>query len=381
MGYHYPMAEPCKFCDLAYDGVIDFHDFALLAERWLNEGCSEANIWCQGADITSDTYVDMKDIAFLADCWLAEDTSAPVPDPSRWQAEPNLISGTSISMIAETAFDYWGWDVEYYFECAFGDCHDSGWQENRAYTDTGLAYGVEYGYRVKARDGVGNETEWSPIRYAGGADTTPPAPAPYIESIGPNSPTSISMIATIPYDDSGVEYYFESTSVGGHDSGWQDDPNYTDIDLDPNTTYSYRVKARDRSPAQNETAWSVAASATTLVPVDNIAPTPNPMEWDPTVDPNGFDGTPREVYGGGGTFDYWVEMRAAVATDASGGVEYFFECIDAPGVWPAGFSSGWQAATDYTVQVGRPNQGLRFRVWARDLFGNKTAWSPPERAD
>ncbi|GAG12958.1 unnamed protein product, partial [marine sediment metagenome] len=269
----------------AYDGVINFHDFALLAERWLNEGCSETNIWCQGADITSDTYVDMRDIAFLADCWLVEDTSAPVPDPSRWQAEPNLISVTSISMIAETATDAWGWDVEYYFECVFGDGHDSGWQENRAYTDTDLAYGVEYGYRVKARDKIGNETEWSPIRYAGGADTTPPAPAPYIESIGSVLPNSISMIATTAYDDSDVEYYIENTSGDGHDSGWQDDPNYTDVGLDPNTSYSYRVKARDKSPAQNETDWSETVTIFTPLPLDLIAPDPNPMEWDLTVDP------------------------------------------------------------------------------------------------
>jgi len=118
-----------------------------------------------------------------------------------------------------------------------------------------------------------------------------------------------------------------------------------------------------------------------LVPLDNIAPTPDPMEWDTVVDANGFDGIPREVYGGGGSFDYWVEMRAVVATDASGVVEYFFECIDAPEVWPAGFSSGWQVSTFYTVQVGRRGQGLRFRVWARDLFGNKTGWSIVERAD
>jgi len=100
------------------------------------------------------------------------------------------------------------------------------------------------------------------------------------------------------------------------------------------------------------------------------------MEWDTTTDPNGFEGTPREVYGGNGTFDYWVEMTAAVATDASGVVEYFFECLDVQG-----FNSGWQTETFYTVQVGRRGQGLRFRVQARDLYHNKTDWSSIERAD
>jgi len=392
MGYHYPMAEPCRFCDLAYNGVINFRDFAVLADRWLNKDCSETNIWCQGADITLDTRVDFKDIAFLADCWLAEDNSAPTPDPSQWETEPYL-SGTSVTMIAETASDSWGWNVEYYFECVFGDCHDSGWRESRTYTDTGLASGAEYGYRVRARDGVkwipddgtgepGNKTEWSLIRYVSGVDTTPPAPAP-IWALEPYalSANSVSMVATTAYDDNGVEYYFENTSGNGHDSGWQDDPNYTDSGLDPNTEYSYRVKARDKSPAQNETGWSETVYVITSVPPDITAPAPDPMEWDPTQDPNGFDGTPREVNLGGGIWDNWAEMRAVEATDASGVVEYMFECTT-----DARFSSGWltfpagQVPT-YRVLLGRGGQGHRFHVKARDLYNNETAWSTEERAN
>ncbi|NIN33959.1 MAG: hypothetical protein GTO60_02115, partial [Gammaproteobacteria bacterium] len=116
MGYHHPRAEPCILCDLVYDGIVNFRDFAIVADRWLEEDCSQVNAWCQGADLTSDTYVDMRDVAFMADCWLVEDTGAPVPDPSRWETEPYFSSGTSISMTAETTTDAWGWDVEYYFE-------------------------------------------------------------------------------------------------------------------------------------------------------------------------------------------------------------------------------------------------------------------------
>jgi len=324
----------------------------------------------------------MRDIAFLADCWLVEDTSAPAPNPSRWETEPNLSSGTSISMTAEIAIDAWGWDVEYYFENISDVGHDSGWQKSPTYTDRGLVSGTEYGYRVKTRDGVGNETKWSPIRYAG-IDSTPPAPAPYIESIGPNSPTSISMTATVPFDDSGVEYFFENTSVDGHDSGWQDDPNYTDVGLDPNTEYSYRVKARDKSPAQNETGWSATVTVATPVPPDMIAPVPDPMEWDPTVDPNGFDGTPREILiDPNSQWGFGATMTAVVAVDAGGGpVEYFFECTS-----DRRYNSDWltfpagQAPT-YTVQLGRIGLGYRFRVKARDQFGNETAWSPEDVAD
>jgi hypothetical protein len=88
------------------------------------------------------------------------------------------------------------------------------------------------------------------------------------------------------------------------------------------------------------------------------------MQFDP-------NGAPQEIYGGGGTWDYYATMTAVVAADASGFVQYYFECVDAPGL-----SSGWQAANTYTVLVGRSGQGLRFRVMARDLYGNVTAWSP-----
>ena len=377
IGYHHPGAEPCRLCDLVLDGVINFRDFAVLADRWLEDSCSQGNNWCNGADLTSDMNVNMSDIAFLADCWLVEDTVAPIPNPSRWETEPYLSSGGSITMTAETATDAWGWDVEYYFESISIDGgHDSGWQRSPTYTDGGLTPGVEYGYRVKTQDALGWETKWSEVRYAG-LDSIPPAPAPHIEDIFAVSETSVSMTSSVAIDDSEVEYYFESTSAGGHDSGWQDDPNYSDADLDPNTEYSYRVKARDKSAYQNETGWSETVIVRTLVSVDLIAPAPDPMTWDPTQDPNGFDGTPREINNGGGIWDNWAVMTATVAVDAGGGpVEYFFECTT-----NSGFSSGWQAGPFYTVLLGRTNQGHRFRVKARDQFRNETAWSTEERAD
>jgi hypothetical protein len=64
-------------------------------------------------------------------------------------------------------------------------------------------------------------------------------------------------------------------------------------------------------------------------------------------------------------------MTAAQATDASGAVQYFFECTT-----NSGFSSGWQSSPVYEVQIGRSGQLLEFRVKARDIYGNETAPSP-----
>ena len=75
--------------------------------------------------------------------------------------------------------------------------------------------------------------------------------------------TEITMTATTASDLSGVEYYFDCNTPGGHDSGWQDSETYLDTGLTPGTQYTYTVTARDKSAAQNSTAASTAESATT----------------------------------------------------------------------------------------------------------------------
>lgn len=99
-------------------------------------------------------------------------------------------------------------------------------------------------------------------------------------------------------------------------------------------------------------------------PIDEDPPTPDPILW-------ADGGTPKEIYGGGGPFDYYATMAVNIATDPSGGVQYYFECTD-----EGGFSSDWQGSPSYTVLVGGSGQGLRFRAKARDSLGNESLhWS------
>lgn len=95
----------------------------------------------------------------------------------------------------------------------------------------------------------------------------PPVPTTLTWFAPPNgvSSSEIKMTASTAYDYSGVEYYFECLTPGGHDSGWQIGSTYTDTGLTNNTTYTYRVKARDMSIYQNETAYSSEESGTTLL--------------------------------------------------------------------------------------------------------------------
>jgi len=204
------------------------------------------------------------------------DTASPKPTPMLWAEFPEAIGADSITMVAQPSYDYASryevGMVEYYFDETSGNPGggDSTWQTSRYYTDTGLQQNTTYTYRVKIRDKSAgqNESTWSSALSAttsGAPDTTPPTPNPMTWATLPyaTGSTSIAMVATTASDASGVEYYFDCTTTGGHDSIWQAGTGYTDAGLLPSTTYTYRVQARDKSPNQNATGWSMAQSATT----------------------------------------------------------------------------------------------------------------------
>lgn len=196
---------------------------------------------------------------------LTPDVTPPSPNPMSFASVPSAFSATTINMVATSATDLSG-PVEYFFDCLTPGGNDSDWQLEEFYQDTGLTAGVQYTYQVKARDASGNETAFSPSSSAIPADDlTAPNPNPMSFAVAPTAlgAGSITMTASTASDLNGVEYQFQNTSGGGHDSGWQDSPTYVDSGLAPATTYTYRVRARDRSPNQNTTAFSGSASATT----------------------------------------------------------------------------------------------------------------------
>ena len=78
-----------------------------------------------------------------------------------------------------------------------------------------------------------------------------------------SSYTSIVMTATTASDASGVEYYFACTTDSTHDSDWQDSATYEAVCLDPNSSYTFKVKASDKSGNHNENSYSTTKSATT----------------------------------------------------------------------------------------------------------------------
>ena len=223
-------------------------------------------------NFNAETYLLVGDALGRAMIGLDDDVSPPVPDPMGFATPPTALNATTVRMVAVTAADASG-PVEYYFENTTNS-DNSGWITGTTWDNIGLSTGVSYDYRVKARDTLGLETGWSsPASAMPTADTTAPSPDPMSFDIAPTATgqTSITMTATSASDINGVEYYFDCLTVGGNDSGWQDSPTYTDTGLSPSTTYSYQVRARDKSPAQTPTAFSDPAAATTDAP--NTPPT------------------------------------------------------------------------------------------------------------
>jgi len=215
-------------------------------------------------------------VGYIENSWSTEesattdidlDVNAPTPDPMSFASDPAANGSFTIEMTATVATDDIA-GVEYYFQCVTDANHDSGWQVGTYYEVTGLNDNTLYTYKVKARDTSPNlnETAWSDACLVTTVeDITAPTPNPTTWATVPHEtgPYSIAMMATTASDGSGVEYYFSNISLPGHDSGWQASPYYKDLSLDPNTTYSYKVRTRDNSSNMNESDWSDTHSVTT----------------------------------------------------------------------------------------------------------------------
>lgn len=191
------------------------------------------------------------------------DTNPPAPNPMTWAVEPHATGSTSISMTATSASDISG--VEYYFACITDMNHDSGWQDNPTYEDTGLTTGIEYTYQVKARDKspTQNETGWSIQASATPTDLPPSAPTGLAATPG-NSQVSLDWDDNTEQDLDGYNVYRSQTPGSyGAPLAFVTESTYVDSTVVNGTTYYYVVSAVDTAtPIPNESGYSNEASAT-----------------------------------------------------------------------------------------------------------------------
>ncbi len=285
---------------------------------------------------------------------------APVitTEPTYTQGTTNTLYWSVVTDAISDGVTYW---AEYDDDWQFRSPNEqSGWTSQTQYTFTGIAENTWDYYRVKARDGAGNEGPWSAgftwSRQDATAPTVPTVTAEPAYTAGTTNAVSWSA-STDGAGSWGIMYYAEagidpSITPPVHSSDWIASTSWTFTGLSDAVTYYYHVRARDA--VGNECPWSTTVSSTQ----DASAPPA------PTM-------APEPAYTQGATNDlYW----SAVADVGVGAVEYEVEASTSSVFAVVEDSSGWTASTGHTFS-GLSETTHYYRVHARDSLRQVGQWS------
>ncbi len=299
---------------------------------------------------SGSSWTDVTSVSGCAECnvclkaFTIPDITPPTPDPMTWALPPYQTGSTSISMAATAASDPTP-PIDYYFNftgspTGGGGGSDSGWQSETSFVNSGLQVNHQYGYRVKAVDGFDNETSYStPTRYAYTAVEVPSGIA-----FGTVTTTSIHVQSSntpsgLTRGDSGL--LIENTTKGTN-SGWRKNNTFwASNSLSPNTSYSFRAKARNGDSV--ETVYSPPVSKYTfanppgVASFSNVTPSCIRANWTANGNPG------------------WTEYSCENTT--------------------TGNNSGWTTNTYWDncgLNCGTSNG---FRVKGRNPDGVETAWT------
>ena len=236
---------------------------------------------------------------------------------------------------------------------------ESLWQSERSYTFSGLLDGNTYYFRVRAKDGLDQESGWSGWTSTTMDSQAPPAPFLFPEPTYTQGTSNILSWSVVT--DSGVgnvAYEIEASTMPSFaavaaTSGWITGTTHTFNGLTDGTLYYYRVHARDGF--RQEGQWSNVERSTQ----DATAP-PAPTI---TTEPSYTKGTSNTIF--------WN----AVIDGTSGGVEYWIEYDNDFFFRSPNGNSGWIPGTQFTFTGLAENTWWFYRVRARDAAGKIGTWS------
>jgi hypothetical protein len=275
--------------------------------------------------------------------WIYPEKTPPTPNPMTWGTEPHQTGTDSISMVATTATDPTS-PIDYYFDFVGSPTGglggaDSIWQPGTSYTNSNLRANHKYGYRVKARAGLNNQTAYSVTKYAYTAIQMPTG-----ITFGTITPTSIQARSTntpagLSRGSSGL---LIENMTNTKDSGWKrDNTLWTSKGLAPNTRYEFKAKARngdeidtvycDAKPTYTRANLPGRASFSDLFPTSIRA------NWTANGNPNG--------------------------------TQYFCENVTTR------TNSGWITDTSWNSDNLSCGMAYSFRVKARNAEGIETGWT------
>jgi len=235
------------------------------------------------------------------------DLTPPTPNPMEFSTPPYADSTTSIRMIAALATDAISPPVQYFFDFVSGGSggNDSAWQDARMYLDTGLEVNTQYTYRVKARDTAPNlnETAYSAQYTVATFAAVPPPPVlsgaaynslvvdPQPGANPPHTHLAIQCTASNPNDPNWTGKFVAANGSPTAAAVWQTDAAWaakTVTGLQPSTSYSFAVKARNLDGL--ETALGSAASLSTTSGPTGACCFEDGFCWVATLTDCGFSG-------------------------------------------------------------------------------------------
>jgi len=200
-------------------------------------------------------------------------------------------------------------------------------------------------------------------------DIEPPLPNPMTWQIEPMgvSPTEIAMVSTTATDDTPpIKYYFDfyTGGAGGTDSDWQTSTTYLDSGLQPNTQYSYRVRAQDNVDPPNIGSYSSIVYVYTHANIPDIPSVSNPTTTTLDVEVNTNDNPTITQYA--------ILCDSSNPYDATWDGKYIAANGDPSSseVWQT--ESGWGIAT---VKNLNPDTTYCFAVKARNEDNIETEFS------
>jgi hypothetical protein len=306
--------------------------------------------------------------AFSGAAHSQQDASAPsVPGASPLSA---FTSGAAVAFSWNASFDAGVGGIEYEAQYAAGAgfspvLGSSGWTGAISFAFGGLADGVTYALRVRARDAFGYASSFSST-----VTTTMDASPPAVPLLVPPPPFTAGGARTIEWAASadagvgGVEYqsqYASSptfASASTVTSSWGVTSPYTVLGLLDGVTYYHRARARDSF--QYASAWSSPEHSTQ----DASAPSV------PILEPLAFfiDGPS-------------TELAWSAAVDAGvGGVEYQAEASSDPQFNSVAQTGPWTGATTFVFAGLNDATVYYYHARARDAFGYTSAWSASQVA-
>jgi fibronectin type 3 domain-containing protein/lysophospholipase L1-like esterase len=212
------------------------------------------------------------DTNYWVDVVFTSNTPPPSPPPAPATLTATAVSTSQVDLSWSAVAEATGYRVERSTDTATWNPVANTAAGETSHSDTGLAAGTTYSYRVVATNDAGDSPP-SPVATAttdSAPPSPPPAPATLTATAVSASQVDLSWSAVAEATGYRVERSTETATWNPVANTAAGETSYSDTGLAAGTTYSYRVVATNDA---GDSPPSPVATATTGSPADTTAPT------------------------------------------------------------------------------------------------------------